>query len=123
MEIIKKYGFDDMGGQIIDQYGKYKRNKKDINNKIEYDSEIYILIENITGFYNRALIYQNEKNNNKYILMSYDTIVAEYNGNYFDLFGYYSRTTAKHINYFLQKFGFDKLSKKEIENTKQLFYK
>jgi hypothetical protein len=49
--------------------------------------------------------------------------VAEYDGEKMFLYGYYSQTTAKHINYFLKKFGFKSLNKKEIENTKILYFK
>ena len=51
-------------------------------------------------------------------LKSYTTIVAEYNHytNEMKVFGYYSPTTAKHINSFLDYYGFDTCSKKELEN-------
>jgi len=51
-------------------------------------------------------------------LISYSTIVAEYNHctNKMKVFGYYSPTTARHINSFLDYYGFDTCSKKELEN-------
>jgi hypothetical protein len=51
-------------------------------------------------------------------LQSYETIVAEYNHNtnIMKVFGYYSPTTARHINAFLEYYGFDTCSKKELEN-------
>ena len=51
-------------------------------------------------------------------LQSYETIVAEYNHNtnMMKVFGYYSTTTARHINAFLEYYGFDTCSKKELEN-------
>lgn len=116
-ENIKIYGFDNMGGTIINQWGTYKRNKRDILKEIIYNGKIYTLCENIEGFYNKALVYNN---NNNYLLMSYDTVVTEYNDKIMYLYGYYSQTTAKHINSFLEKFGFQTMSKKEIENTKIL---
>lgn len=121
MENIKVYGLDNMGGQIVDQWGTYKRNKRDIIEKIKYNNVIYTLKENINGFYNKALIYEN---NNNYILMSYDTIVAEYNGEYLQLSGYYSETTKRHINYFLEKFNFETMNKRTmIESANKKIYK
>lgn len=51
-------------------------------------------------------------------LMSYDTEVATYNHkeNKMTVHGYYSATTARHINAFLDYYGFDTCSKKELEN-------
>lgn len=50
-------------------------------------------------------------------LESYDTIVAEYNPreNKMRVFGFYSKTTASHINAFLDFYGFKTCSKKELE--------
>jgi hypothetical protein len=55
---------------------------------------------------------------NKTQLLSYDTVVAEYNHkeNKLVVNGYYSPTTANHINTFAEYFGFDKMTKKEMEN-------
>lgn len=51
-------------------------------------------------------------------LKSYATIVAEYNHhtNKIKVFGYYSPTTARYINSFLDYYGFDTCNKKELEN-------
>jgi hypothetical protein len=51
-------------------------------------------------------------------LLSYDTVVAEYNHseNKMKVHGYYSPTTARHINAFLSYYGFGTCSKKELEN-------
>lgn len=53
-------------------------------------------------------------------LQSYNTIVAEYNHetNKINVFGWYSSTTARHINAFLSHFWFDTATKKEMENWK-----
>lgn len=53
-------------------------------------------------------------------LLSYDTIVAEFNHieNKMKVNGYFSLTTATHINAFLNYYGFDSCSKKELENYK-----
>ena len=53
--------------------------------------------------------------------MSYSTIVAEIVDEIVEgerkvkVFGWYSNTTARHINEFLQQNGFNKMSKKEME--------
>lgn len=69
------------------------------------------------GYYNKALMYQNENNLKNYILVSYNTIVAEINGSEFIVYGYYSQTTARHINIFLNWFGLKGMSKKEMEQN------
>lgn len=50
------------------------------------------------------------------VLRSYSTDVASYNPNTNEMtiFGWYSTTTARHINEFLQQKGFKKMSKKEM---------
>lgn len=55
---------------------------------------------------------------NIYKLQSYNTIVAEFNqsSNEMAVFGWYSATTAIHINAFLDVYGFDTCTKKELEN-------
>lgn len=71
------------------------------------------------SFYNKAEIYKKydeiQKANMLY-LKSYDTIVAVINldTNVPCVFGYYSQTTARHINEFLLQNGFNKMSKKEM---------
>ena len=51
-------------------------------------------------------------------LVSYTTRVASYNHteNYFSVYNCQSNTTAVHINTFLEFYGFDKLTKKELLN-------
>lgn len=51
-------------------------------------------------------------------LLSYDAFVAEFNHtkNKMKINGYFSQTTASHINAFLNYYGFDSCSKKELEN-------
>lgn len=53
--------------------------------------------------------------NNVIKLQSYNTIVAVKEGNNIKVNGYYSKTTAIHINEFLMQQGAKKLSKKEME--------
>ena len=53
-------------------------------------------------------------------LISYTKRVASYNHktNEMSVYGWFSNTTAKHINSFLEYYGFDKCSKKQLENYK-----
>jgi hypothetical protein len=53
-------------------------------------------------------------------LISYAKRVASYNHktNEMSVYGWFSNTTAKHINSFLEFYGFDKCSKKQLENYK-----
>lgn len=107
-----------VGGQIIDEWGTFKRNKRDIIKEFENDGNKYILTKNFNGYYDKALMYQNVNNINNYILVSYNTIVAEINKDKFIIYGYYSQTTNKHINAFLNWFGLKGMCKKEIiENS------
>lgn len=50
-------------------------------------------------------------------LISYETEVASYNHktNVMTVNGYYSPTTASHINAFLEYFGFDQCTKKQLK--------
>lgn len=58
-------------------------------------------------------------NDNVSVLMSYNKEVASYNHleNKVCLNGYFSPTTMIHQNTFLEYYGFDKLTKQEIENS------
>ena len=106
-----------VGGQIIDEWGTFKRNKRDIIEEFENDGKRYKLVKNFNGYYNKALMYENIDNNKNLILVSYNTIVAEINGGEFIVYGYYSQTTAKHINEFLDYFLIKGMSKKEMEQN------
>jgi hypothetical protein len=55
-------------------------------------------------------------------LISYETRVAYYNHNenFISVHGYFSATTAKHINEFLEYYGFEKLTKKQMEQKPQI---
>jgi len=68
------------------------------------------------SFYGKAKI---KTEGNTSYLYSYDTCVAEYNNDTKEIKtnGYYSQTTAKHINAFLNHFGFKSRTKKELENS------
>lgn len=64
--------------------------------------------------------YTNEQGNHYSDLISYTTRVASYNHltNEMQIFDWYSNTTTKHINAFLEFYGFDKLTKQQILNYK-----
>lgn len=93
----------------------FKRRKRDIETAIEYNGQIYEFSEALKGTYNKALLY---KNGNNIILLSYKTVVAEYNTETQKLVihGWYSKTTKEHINLFLNKFGFHSMSKHEMQD-------
>ena len=67
------------------------------------------------SFYGKAIV--TELDNGHKILTSYNTNVCELdkNNNIVEI-GYYSQTTSKHVNEFLQQNGYKKMTKKEIEN-------
>ena len=62
--------------------------------------------------------YTNSEGDHYSDLISYGKRVASYNHNTNEMsvYGWFSATTAKHINSFLEFYGFDKCSKKELEN-------
>ena len=69
------------------------------------------------SFYQKALVITTD---NVSRLKSYNTIVAEYNHETkkIQVFGWYSKTTAFHINAFLNLYGFDSCNKKQLQNYK-----
>lgn len=115
-EKIFDYNFDDMGGKIVDSWGTYRRNKRDIVKKLKYNNQLYLFDKILENTYNKAIVYKKENEEQTKILMSYDTIVATIvNNHHLTINGYYSQTTAKHINEFAAQNGFKTFSKKEIE--------
>jgi len=73
------------------------------------------------SFYGKAKLHEYTSEGETFTdLISYNTRVAYYNHNtkQISINGYYSATTARHINAFLNSFGFDSLTKKQIENYK-----
>ena len=66
--------------------------------------------------FNRKAIVQ--ENNGVSYLISYDTVVAEFDlhNNTMQVYGWFSSTTARHINAFLDFYGFNTCTKKELEN-------
>jgi hypothetical protein len=71
------------------------------------------------SFYGKALAIREGETTS---LKSYNTIVAEYNHktNKMTVNGWYSATTARHINSFLALFGFNICNKKQLENYNNL---
>ena len=86
-----------------------------------YLYELKPQFDSAKSFYHKANVYRNDKGS--IFLMSYETIVAEIRdatitetGNQQAIvYGWYSMTTSRHINEFLQQNGFNKMSKKEME--------
>jgi len=64
------------------------------------------------SFYNKATLVVDSKETK---LKSYDTIVAIKKDNSIKVNGYYSKTTAIHINEFLRQNGLQSLNKKQME--------
>lgn len=77
-------------------------------NDFEYLQSIY---DKRADFYKKAKVYVLGEFK---ILVSYNTIVAGIYKNTYYVNGWYSRTTARHINEFLLQNDFDKLTKKEM---------
>lgn len=90
-------------------------------NNMEFLHELRPQHDGARSFYKKANVYRDDKG--KILLMSYSTIVAEIvdevvsttGDRQFNVFGWYSRTTSRHINEFLQQYGFSKMSKKQME--------
>lgn len=88
-------------------------------NNLVFMYELKPKYDRAKSFYHKAKVYANDKGT--LFLMSYSTIVAEItdtivaNENNVKVYGYYSQTTARHINEFLQQNGYSKMNKKEME--------
>ena len=89
--------------------------------QLEYLYELKPQFDSAKSFYHKANIYRNDKGS--IFLMSYETIVAEIQDATITdtgekqaiVYGWYSMTTSRHINEFLQQNGFNKMSKKEMK--------
>lgn len=78
-------------------------------------TELQAIYTHTKSHYGKARV-EHTPDNHK-ILYSYNTRVCELdNNNNIIKIGYYSQTTARHINDFLQQNGLAKMSKKEIDN-------
>lgn len=90
-------------------------------NNLEFLYELKPKYDSAKSFYKKANIYRNDEGS--LFLMSYSTIVAEIQDKIITednnakaiVHGWYSVTTARHINEFLQQHGFSKMNKKEME--------
>lgn len=88
---------------------------------MEFIKELTPQFDNAKSFYRKARVYRDS--NGTLYLKSYETIVAEIkdkmvtenNETQLKVYDYYSVTTARHINEFIQQYGFDKMCKKDME--------
>jgi len=74
--------------------------------------ELQTIYDRRKSFYGKANII--EYTNGDKDLISYTTKVASIINNKLTVFGYYSPTTARHINEFLLQQGYNKMSKAEM---------
>lgn len=84
------------------------------DNVKEYGEFLYYLqarYDARADFYKKAKVISY---NNALYLKSYSTIVAKIDNGQVVVNGWYSQTTGRHINEFLQQNGFAKMSKKEM---------
>lgn len=100
-------------------HGVFKRNKRDIKKEYLhqdlYEHKNYNFILKDAYGYNKALVYIEKENPEHEILVSYNTIVAERIDNEIKINGWYSRTTAEHINTYLGKYTGRTYCKKDLE--------
>lgn len=75
--------------------------------------ELAAIYDRRNSFYGKANIIEFADGTKQ--LRSYNTIVAEIKDKTVKVFGYFSQTTARHINEFLQQNGFAKMNKCEME--------
>ena len=71
------------------------------------------------SFYNKCKVVEDNSNISAK-LVSYDTVVAEYNKQTetMTINNWYSNTTQNHINAFLSRYGFSELKKKDMVGGK-----
>ena len=82
---------------------------KEYGEFIEYLQARY---DSRADFYKKAKVIEY---NGAIYLQSYSTIVAKIENGNAVVNGWYSQTTARHINEFLYQNGFDKMTKKQME--------
>ena len=88
---------------------------------MEFLYELQPRYDSRKSFYGKANVYRDDKGH--ILLMSYSTIVAEITDGIatedgrstVKVNGWYSNTTARHINDFLYQYGFKTMTKKEME--------
>lgn len=89
---------------------------------MEYLYDLQPQYDRRKSFYGKAKVYKDDEGH--LLLQSYSTIVAEITDgavtesghDEVKVNGYYSPTTARHINEFLYQHGFSTLRKKEMES-------
>ena len=89
--------------------------------ELEFVKELQPRYDTAKSFYHKAKVYRDNKGS--IYLQSYNTIVTEIKDpaitgtkkSQVIIKGWYSVTTARHINEFLMQNGFRKLSKKQME--------
>ena len=84
-------------------------NVKEYGELVEYLQARY---DSRADFYKKAKII---KYNGALYLQSYSTIVAKFEDGKAIVNGWYSQTTARHINEFLYQMGCEKMTKKQME--------
>lgn len=92
---------------LIDEYESYE-----VKEKGEFVEYLQARFDSRDSFYKKAKVL--EYNGATY-LQSYDIIVAKIENGKAIVNGWYSSTTARHINEFLYQNGFDKMTKKQME--------
>ena len=96
-------------------YSKYVEGKENDIKFSEEKEELISRYDSRASFYKKAYIIYYK--NNIY-LQSYNTVVAMIENDNVHVFGWYSQTTARHINEFLKQFGFNTMTKKEMTGIK-----
>ena len=74
--------------------------------------ELEAIFDSRKSFYDKAKVHELEDGTK--VLTSYGTHVAEIKDGKLSVFGWYSVTTARHINEFAVQNGFPKMTKKEM---------
>ena len=96
---------------ILERYDEIVKDENFVNYlQARYDAR--------KDFYKKARVYEKYdkiRKSNIIYLVSYETIVAIIEKGKPIVFGWYSQTTARHINEFLKQNGFRTMTKKEME--------
>jgi len=75
--------------------------------------ELFPRYDRRKSFYGKARIVEHENGDKD--LISYTTTVASIKNDILYVYGWFSNTTARHINEFLKQNGFAPMTKKEME--------
>lgn len=93
----------------------YYRQKSILENTQTTKYYLECIFDTRKDFYKKAQVIEH---NGILYLKSYETIVAIIYKDFAYAFGWYSQTTARHINEFLKQNGFETKSKKELTENK-----